>query len=347
MRDHDVDGGNGNDDGSSHINGADDSDPEEAQDYVAKGKEAVRDGSAGSPQQKQKKGNRKEEKRREKERKWLRVIEAEVQQAETIEDEDERWEEWVRLKQALTKGMERALLHSDQRRAELTLRAAAAKASSMMADGSTSTTSDESEGEAAKKQKNESDGAAATKERRSENGAAGRRREGTRRAGGRDEDDQDDGWNSDGFDTSREATLAREIMGQRGDDSGHRDDEGLYGDDSDGGVLDDDAQGESDDTQDEEDGLLESDKRRHAKRKRKSRRGRKKAPTRRIYSYGQEESIGFEGEPETERSFASAGGGGTYGTYGAQRKSGDDGHQRDFDPTRTSSSFSFWSCFCC
>ncbi|ELR24687.1 uncharacterized protein ACA1_173150 [Acanthamoeba castellanii str. Neff] len=357
MRDHDVDGGNvdenhhhhdNDDDGSSsHVNGDDDSDPEEA-DYVAKGKEAIRDGSFSPGSQKKKKGNRKEEQRREKEREWLRVIEAEVQQAETIEDEDERREEWVRLKQALTKGMERALLHSDRRRAELTLRAAAAKASSMMADGSTST-SDESEGEAAKKQKNEegkdqkneSDGAAAAKERRSESGAAGRRREGTRRAGGRDEDDQDDGWNSDGFDTSREATLAREIMGKRGDDSGHRDDEGLYGDDSDGGL---DDQG-SDDTEDEEDGLLESDKRRHAKRKRKSRQGRKKAPTRRIYSYGQEENIGFEGEPETEQSFA--GGGGTYGTYGAQRKSGDDGHQRDFDPTRTSSSFSFWSCFCC
>ena len=49
-----------------------------------------------------------------------------------------------------------------------------------------------------------------------------------------DEDDQD-GWNSDGFDTSREATLAREIMGQRGDDIGGYRDEGLYGDDSDGG----------------------------------------------------------------------------------------------------------------
>jgi hypothetical protein len=307
--------------------------------YVPKGKEAKREDSQ--------KSSKKEERRREKEREWLRVIEAEMQQVETIDEEEERHEEWVRLKQALTKGMERALLRSDRRRAEFTLRAAAAKASSITADDSGGDSDDD--GEAAKKQKNEdgktskNESDAVVRKNESENGggvssAVGRRREGTRR--GKEGEEEDDGWNSDGFDTSREATMAREIMGLRSNADGEEGDEGS-----------DRTDDEDDDVEEEEDSLLESDKRRHAKRKRKSRRGRKKAPTRRIYSYGQETAdVGFEGEPETDQqSFAGPGvnANGVSLNYGStsSRKSFSD-RRHDFDPTSSSSS-SFWSCFCC
>jgi hypothetical protein len=305
--------------------------------YVPKGKEAKREDS--------KKSSKKEERRREKEREWLRVIEAEMQQVETIDEEEERHEEWVRLKQALAKGMERALLRSDRRRAEFTLRAAAAKASSITADDSDD---DSGEGEAAKKQKNEdgktskNESDAVARKNESENGGAvGRRREGTRR--GKEGEEEDDGWNSDGFDTSREATMAREIMGLRNNADGEE------GEDGEGDRTDDDD--EDDDVEEEEDSLLESDKRRHAKRKRKSRRGRKKAPTRRIYSYGQETAdVGFEGEPETDQqSFAGPGVNSNGVNYGSaqsssSRKSFSD-RRHDFDPMPSSSSF--WSCFCC